>query len=176
MRKQLKNVFVTALLATGLFISSCSTEDPATPLNVNMNQTATVCGKILINRNETVSPQIWSAPENISIMATVPYSSLNSSATGTYVIPLSNITYKPSGEFEIKAPVGIEGSTITVKFFDFKGTVKTNKKGEGTYPVIWKGQTQTSTKLYPGETYYLTTWKLSGSNYYEFEINVDDEI
>lgn len=178
MKKQLKNVFVTAMLAVGLLFSSCAKEDPAIPLNVNMDQTATIHGKILVNKNEAATTQTWSAPDDFNVIATVPYSSLNSSAIGDYVIPSENISYnKSAGEFTIKAPVGIEGSNVTVKFSDFKGSVRANKGGkELIYSVIWKGKSANTGKIYPNETFYLPTWKLNGSAHYTIEASVNEDI
>ncbi|RYZ46124.1 MAG: hypothetical protein EOP49_23900 [Sphingobacteriales bacterium] len=103
-------------------MASCSKEDPAMPLEINAEQTATINGKILINKDENTATPKWAAPANVQIIATVPYSELNSSASGTYAI--KTVSYNATtGEFSIVAPVSANGSVITVKFADFKGEV-----------------------------------------------------
>src|SRR5690606_38067357 len=128
--------------------NSCKKEDPAKALEINQEQTATINGKILINTNESDSLPKWSAAQNVQIIASVPYAELNSGATGTYMI--KDVNYNAAtGEFTIKAPVSANGSSINVKFADFKtqviipeivDTVVTEK----TINVIWTGQSATT--------------------------------
>src|SRR5690606_30874217 len=126
-------------------------EDPAEALEVNHEQSATINGKILINKDESDSIPKWSAANNIQVIASLPYSELNNHATGTYLI--KDVTYNSNtGEFTIKTPVSANGSAVDVKFADFKGqvvipvmvdTVLTQK----TINVIWNGQSASTSTL-----------------------------
>ncbi len=180
----MKKVSIFALIALGslsIGVTSCSKEDPAKALEINKEQTATIHGKILINKNESDSIPKWSSAENVQIIASVPYAELNSAASGTYLI--KDVTYNAAtGEFTIVAPVSANGSAINVKFADFKGqvvvptivddTVQTSK----TINVIWKGQSTTTEQLLPGEAYNLPNWQLNGSAYYTEDPSVGDGI
>lgn len=179
----MKKVSIFALIALGslsIGVTSCSKEDPAKALEINKEQTATIHGKILINKNESDSLPKWSSAENVQVIASVPYAELNSDATGTYLI--KDVTYNAAtGEFTIVAPVSANGSSINVKFADFKGqvvvpttidTVQTTK----TINVIWKGQSTSTIQLLPGEVYNLPNWQMDGSTYYAEDPRVGDGI
>lgn len=179
----MKKVSIFALIALGglsMGMASCSKEDPATPLEINAEQTATINGKILINKDENTATPKWAAPANVQIIATVPYSELNSSASGTYTI--KNVTYNATtGEFAIVAPVSANGSVITVKFADFKGevvvpTVVNGTPSTETIKVIWNSKTANSNNLVPGEVYNLPTWELNGAADYTIDNSVGDDI
>lgn len=172
---------VAVVLSVGL--TSCGKEDVAEPLNVDLNRTATVKGKILVNADETKDAvdQKWSAPSNVTLTATVPYRSLNGSATGTYVVASDKIQYSSStGEFSITVPVGINATTVTVKLAQFAGEVKkfvgvtTDTK---TYSVIWSSSTD-DIDVTPGTTGYLAPWmkNASGGTDYTVVTNADDKI
>lgn len=179
----MKKVSIFALIALGglsIGMTSCSKEDPATPLEINAAQTATVKGKILINTDENTATPKWAAPGNVQIIATVPYADLNSSATGTYMIKDVNFNAM-TGEFSIVAPVSANGSVITVKFADFKGQVVVPAVVNGnptteTINVIWNSKTATSNILVPGEVYNLPTWELNGAGDYTIDNSVGDDI
>lgn len=176
MKKQLFSILaVTTALVLGL--TSCAKEDTASNLEVDLSRTATIQGKILVNTDETAVNPRWSAPSTVSLIATVPYSSLNAQASGTYVIPKENISYESStGIFTIKAPVSVQGTVVTVKFEDFKGEVRQpDGTGTKTVKVIWKSQTRASVTVYPGETYNLTYWQLNGFGYIK-DTNSGDDI
>lgn len=174
MRKHLLSILAVVMV---LGLTSCGKEDTATDLNVDLNRVATVQGKILINTDETISPARWSAPTSVKLIATVPYSSLNSGASGTYVIPQENINYGSDGTFTITAPVGVEGTAVTVKFEDFKGEVRVaDGTGSKSIKVIWKSQTTVSSRLFPDETGNLSNWELNGAGYYQKDVNSGDDI
>ncbi len=114
MKKYLLNLFVATVVACGLSFTSCSSDDPASPLEVDLNKTATISGTILVNANvaeEDAEDIKWSAPASITITASVDYSELNTQATsGSYRV---NGTYSSStGKFEIRVPVGANGSIV----------------------------------------------------------------
>jgi hypothetical protein len=184
MKRKMKKKFLSILtvLAFTLGLVSCSSsEDPAEPLYVNLERTATITGKILVNEDETSLSSVWKAPNGVtaaSFIATIPYSDLNSGATGTYIIPQENITYESNtGIFKIKAPVSVRGSVVTVKFQDFNGNVRMLVNGSGrTVPVIWQSKTLTSDKVFPRETYNLPYWKLNGSYFYIIDTKAGDDI
>jgi hypothetical protein len=176
----MKKIFLSALTILSLtfgLISCSSEEDPAQSLYVNFGVTATITGKILINEDETSAHPSWKAPASVSFIATVPYSDLNNRATGTYVIPKENISYDSgTGVFEVKSPVSAEGSVITVKFLDFKGTVRKYISGTSqSVKVIWNSQSKSSVKVFPGETYNLSSWLFDGTGYVK-DVSAGDDI
>lgn len=179
----MKKVSILASIAlSGLLIgfTSCKKEDPAVALEVNQEQAATIQGKILINTNESDTLPKWSAAPNVQIVATVPYYQLNSNASGTYII--KDVVYNPTtGEFSIKAPVGANGSSVDVKFNDFKTTVIVPEWVDTSYVdktirVIWQGQSTSTPDLMPGEVYTLPTWQLNGAGDYIKDPSVGEGI
>lgn len=169
--KKVFSFFALAAIVLSVGLNSCSKDDPADALNVDTERTATLKGKVLINANET-DPR-WSAPATVTITATVPYNSLNSKATGNYVVPKENITYTAAtGEFTIIAPVGVTGSTISVTLDQFPGTVT---QSAGTINVIWN-KSEGSEKVTPGSVGYLPEWTKSGSGAYKVVSSVNDKI
>ncbi|MDR0713569.1 MAG: hypothetical protein LBF89_04830 [Bacteroidales bacterium] len=171
--KRLSFLAVTAIVVT-IGFSSCSNDDPAQPLNVDWNQTATVYGKVLIVDDFTNTPRKWTTADKVNIVATVAYSSLNPQASGTYQIPSDKITYTPStGEVQVVAPVGRNGTQVNLKLLNFKGSVKLSG---GTIDVIWQGSTRTVYDLYPGDVAYLSdNWELKSSYDYTPVANKGDE-
>jgi len=171
---------LSAIVLSSLVIgvTSCKKEDPAKALKVNLEQTATVNGKILINANESDSLPKWSAPQNVQILASVPYNQLNSNAYGNYTI--NSVNYNPAtGEFTVVAPVGVNGSSIDIKIVDFKGTVITPVWVDTAYVnktinVLWNGTSGNTPYLVPGEVYTLPTFELDGD--YSVLPSVGDEI
>lgn len=161
MKKQLFSILaVAAALVMGL--SSCSKDDPSTPLNIELEKTATIQGTILYNGDVTkaLADQKWSAPDAVTIIATLPYANLHTSAAGTYTIPSDKISYnKSTGEFTIIAPVGTSATTVTVKVCAFKGTLKKNVNGDDkTVDGVWSESTATAS-VKRGEVYYLAPMK-----------------
>jgi hypothetical protein len=182
--KKVFSFFALAAVALSVGLTSCGKEDVAEPLNVDLNRTATVKGKILVNTDETkaAADQKWSAPGGVTLTATVPYSSLNGSAkTGDYVVAAEKIQYSSStGEYTITVPVGVNATTVTVKLAQFTGEVKRNVPGTTdtkTYSVIWSGSTG-SVSVTPGTTGYIAEWKKNGQGTtgYTVVTNADDKI
>ena len=132
-------IFAAALTVS---LSGCSFEDPAEPLEVDMTRTATIEGTLLWNNNTSTIPPnpaqspsttnparvpTYTAPPaaSINIVATIPYSALNPSASGIYTVPQSDITYSATdGKFTVKVPVGIDQSfnVVTINVSSFIGT------------------------------------------------------
>ncbi|MDR1865125.1 MAG: hypothetical protein LBR08_06075 [Bacteroidales bacterium] len=152
-----------------MLLSGCAKEDPATPLSVDWNRTATVKGRILIKKDFKEAKPTWAAPENVKFSASIPYSGLNSNASGKYIIPQDRITYDSStGDVTVVFPVGITGAALTLKFSDFEGKITEATKGDSK-DVIWKSKEETSSTVLPGEVAYLDTWMLQ-TEYVDFEV------
>ena len=166
--------FAPAMLALALILGGCAKEDPAKPLEVDWNRTAVVTGWFSVNADITKDrdQQKFSAPsvDNMSVgdlfVVTLPYSSLNSGASGTYVLPKNKIVYNDYGQFTITVPVGVSGSDITVKMLDFEGALKKEVDGSAkTLTVIWKASTKsgTASNLMPGAIHYFPAWTLDAA-------------
>ena len=140
--------FAVATVAIALSLTGCSKEDPAKPLEVDLNRTARVEGNILYNTDITISPQKWSAPSSLTIIASVPYSDLNAGAKGTYYIPSTKITYN-SGKYSIEATVGLSGATVTIKVCSFTGE---QRQASGNVSGIWSLANEISQPVLPGQT------------------------
>ena len=158
--KRVCSIFAAAMFCLSFGVNSCTNEDPANPLEINLSRTATISGVLLLNRDLTVDAddRKWSAPDVTTdiFYVTVPYEELtgNSEAEGDYVVPKSNFKLNSSGEFEITVPVGAKATEVTVKINSFEGTVK-KKVGadDKTVKVIWESR-EIIKKLTPGESYY----------------------
>ena len=162
--KNVSNFMVLAVIMLSLGLVSCVKEDPAKPLDVDWTRTAVVKGTLLYNTdlNKPLSEQKWSAPAITSdaFVVTVPYSSLNSGASGTYRVPNKDISYNSNGEFSVTVPVGVNATTITVKVSDFAGSRKlagADRAVDG----IWSftvGSNPRTVSLMPGQTGFITNW------------------
>ena len=166
----MKKLFFAALAVAMMSLSliSCDKDDPAEGLNVNTNRTAEFKGKVLINTSNVSSEPTWSAPGDLKISAKVKYSELGFSFAGAdskyYTIPAANISYNASaGEYTVKSPVGLNGSSIEIAVDNFAGRVTI--AAEKTVDVIWNGFTINSTKGYEGSVIYLDDKKLNGTGY-----------
>ncbi len=167
----MKKASILALVALGglaASVSSCKKEDPAKALEVNLSQTATVNGKILVNADESDSIPKWSAPTNLSVIATVPFNQLNpASAHGVYNV--TNVNYDAtSGEFTVVAPVGANGTDINIAINDFAGQVRIPKMVDTVMTsevinVLWNGTTLHASNVLPGESRTLPTIELNGA-------------
>ncbi|MDR1153984.1 MAG: hypothetical protein LBL04_04680 [Bacteroidales bacterium] len=164
--KKVSFLAVTAIAAT-MGLNSCSSDDPAQPLNVDWNQTATVHGKLLIRNDFVDATPKWTTASDVKFVATVDYAQLASGAEGTYIVPGDKITYDGrTGEVTVVFPVSRMGTQLSLKLLDFTGSVKISdgNGGSKTVDVIWKGTptSKTSDKMYPGDVGYLTNWQLQG--------------
>jgi hypothetical protein len=169
--KKVSFLAVTAI-AVMMGFSSCSNDDPAQPLNVDWNQTATVHGKLLIQNDFFDASPKWATASDVKFVATVAYDELASGATGTYTVPSDKITYDGrTGEVTVVFPVSRLGTQLSLKLLDFTGSVKI---ADGkTIDVIWQGTTKYSAKLYPGDVDYLEDWQL---RYYTQVVKEGDAI
>jgi len=112
-------------------LKGCVQEDPAKPLEIDLDRVATLTGKMLIQfGNSTQAPHIMS---NTDFIVSVPNSSFKYNATGHYVLPKDKIIYvKENGEFTIFVPVGYGATSVIIDFSDFSEAIN------GTAEVIWK--------------------------------------
>ncbi|MDR1667206.1 MAG: hypothetical protein LBS03_05900 [Bacteroidales bacterium] len=169
--------YAVTAIAVVMGFSSCSNDDPAEPLNVNWNQTATVHGKVLIQDNfEPSGTPKWTTSSAVKFVATVPYSQLAPGASGTYTVPSDKITYNAtSGEVTVEVPVSKNNITaLTLKVLAFEGEV-TDYNGDD-IDVIWGSKTKTTNALSPGEVAYLETFKYQSSSDYTEVVKKGDEI
>ena len=140
-----------------LLVYSCNIEDPAKPLEVNLDRTATISGVALIVQDEHL--QIW-APAPIrraDFFVTVAYNQLVTEANGFYVLPVERISYNATtGVFTITVPAGVVETHVSVTINGFPGHVnRTNPGGDHLPPVRqnvqWKMQNEI-VKVSPGGT------------------------
>lgn len=167
--KKVFNFIAVAVVALSFGLSGCSNEDPASPLDVDMNRTATIQGTILINTDEfaDADKQTWSSPKEISVIATVDYDQLNPlAASGSYTVPTSAITYS-KGNFSFKIPVGVGATDIKVKVQQFTGTVDIKDPADATkrktVNVIWDEVDYGTVSVSPAQTKILDEKKLERS-------------
>jgi hypothetical protein len=123
----MKKVSILALIALGgltATVTSCKKEDPAKALEVNLENTATIKGKILLVADEHDTAAKFTTPSNLSILANVNYADLSDYANGG-ILTVENVSYNAAtGEFTIVAPVSTSYTTpVSVKFDNFKGKV-----------------------------------------------------
>lgn len=124
MKKHLFTVMALAATLT-LGLTSCTKEDPASPLVIDMQKTATVEGTLLVNPDITKAPadQKYDALKDVQIVAYVKYSTLNPNAsTGSYTV---KATYTSStGKFSVVVPATEDGVTVTFAVSDVAGEQK----------------------------------------------------
>lgn len=154
MKKNFTRFISVALLSCGVAFTACNNNDPAEPLTYNSAQTATIKGKVLVNADETATPEVWSAaPAGIVIEASIPNSSIyGNQAAGEY---RARVGYNATtGEYSATVPVGYNGSPVTITVKDFLGTVKVTENGAPVdCEVVWHSAT-TSATLEPGDVVY----------------------
>jgi len=156
--KKVFSFFALTAIGLSLGVSSCSNEDPAKPLDINLKRTATIKGALLYVSDETeAAPGVWSAP-NVNeddFYVTVNYSELtgNNNAKGVYVLPKDKIKYaKKDGTFTITVPVGISDTWVNVKINSFEGEVKIGSNDY--FSAIWDSKVGVAC-VAPSEVTYL---------------------
>ena len=168
--KKVNLIFASAVFALTVGLSGCAKEDPAKPLEINKNQTATFTGKVLYINNTALTPQTWAAPALTSsdFMVTIDYKELNPLASGTYVVGNENVKYS-NGVFTFDAPVALAGTTVTVVISN-KGGTRTYKDNSDIVEKngIWEFSNKSySAKAYPGQTVDLGTNTFTSGNFSE---------
>ncbi len=162
MKKFFKSVAVV-FAALSLGLTSCSTEDPASPLTVNVDQTAEIQGTVLMRQNLKPNSKdkiTFDAPQELNLRVTVAYKDLsgNSSASGNYVVSKDNISYnKNTGKYSIKVPVSQDGCDVKIGIADFYGTQNTQSTEDpdkyNEINGVWKYSAGefTVSNVYPGD-------------------------
>jgi hypothetical protein len=123
----MKKNFLNMLALGAILVSaSCSKEDPAKALDDSVytaapEKQATIQGKLLVNSNTALTEQVYSALSGITVIATIPYSNLNSSASGSSGAFSTSTTTNSSGEFTLKVPATASGVPVTLTVNDKDG-------------------------------------------------------
>lgn len=94
-----------------LISASCAKEDPATAVDFSApEKQATIQGKLLVNSD--VSQQSYAGLSGVTVIATVPYSSLTGvpSATGSFS---ANATTNSDGDFTLQVPATADGVQVS---------------------------------------------------------------
>ncbi|MDR3367318.1 MAG: hypothetical protein LBO71_10195 [Prevotellaceae bacterium] len=115
-------------LAAVLMSASCAKEDPAKPVDYSAPaKQATIKGKLLMNDNPTMSQPKYTAKAGITVIATVPYSELNSgSSSGAFS---ASTTTDSKGEFTLQVPATQAGVNVSFAVNDVEGSKTVNSAG-----------------------------------------------
>jgi hypothetical protein len=118
----MKQKFFSVMAFTALLMSaSCAKEDPAKPVDYSApEKQATLQGKVLINENETLTPQKYSAKAGVTVIASVAYSQLNPGlGSGSFS---ATATTDSKGEFTLAVPATSSGVSVTLAVNDVQGS------------------------------------------------------
>jgi len=152
--KRVFSFFLVIAIFLSLGVNSCTNEDPAKPLDVNLKRTATIKVVLLIDNDETDMITKWTTPKDLRdyFYVTVDYSDLiDCEDCGKYVLPNDRITYS-NGTYSFEAPVGINPTTVNIRISAFEGEVK---QGPDTYvDVVWSSSEGKIEGLTPGALGY----------------------
>jgi hypothetical protein len=107
--KKISPVFAVMLIMTAVLMVSCDKDETATSLSVNLLKKATIKGYAYAQLDLT-NEGLEKAPAGTMVIISIPYSNLNSSASGTYK---DTATVNTDGFFEIEVPVGNNSATVT---------------------------------------------------------------
>ena len=169
--KKVFSIFVVAIIALPFIFSSCAEEDPAQPLVVDKTKSGTLSVNILAVINTTTTPTVYAAaPITLdNVVAWVNNNELNSSASGRYLVPRSDMTWN-NGVLTINAPTTESGVTLNVNILPALGT-RTEGTPAAPVPGIWSISSNFTGAIYPGNTTVLsfrtmnfTADKIVGSN------------
>ncbi len=164
-----------AVISTGIILTACGNEDPATPLTYNEFQTVTVTGKVLVNTDYSLpyDEQKWSAaPATITVIAEVD----NSSITGTYTQGKHRVEAQynaTTAEYTVEVPVSNESSNVNIIVKDWTGTVTTSEYDAETstniqkqYNVLWHSTSTSTGQIFPGDVSINNNIHFQGENNY----------
>ena len=150
--KKVNLIFASAAFALSVGLSGCAKEDPAKPLEINLNKTATIKGTVLYVENHSVTePTYKAAPISGSdIKIKIPYSDLNSLYMGYdyYIVESKNISCS-NGEFTATIPATDSGVEFEIEFGDFEGKYNTGSKELN---VLWMCNSTASGTVSTNET------------------------
>jgi len=115
--KKVNYLSVIGLLAVICF-SSCKDEPVvvSSAVTVATKDSATISGYLTAELN-LQSAGLEAVPTGTSVLVSLPYSQLNSSATGSW---LKTVTVGTDGKFSVKVPTNSKGVTVTIKPSDFE--------------------------------------------------------
>ena len=121
MKKQLFSILAMAILALGL--TSCSKDDPAQPVTVDETATATIIGYVSFVPDLTgAAKPAYPAGSNVTITATVPYSSLNGEITTTGNLEIAASYDATTGRYKIDVPATLAATaSVTINVSAFTG-------------------------------------------------------
>ena len=120
----MKRIFFSAIvLAAALVSASCSKEeDPAKPVDYAApEKQATIQGRLLVNNDQTVTEQKYSAMAGVLIIASVRYADLNPNGVGAGVFS-TRVTTDSRGEFTLTVPATAGGVPVYLAISDVKGS------------------------------------------------------
>lgn len=127
MNKKLFGLLSVCCMALVLGFTSCKQEDPAEPLNVNMDKYATIQGTVLINKNTSLDAdaQRYSSirPDDFILTTVIRNAELNalagaSSGNWTRIFTGKEYYNDTDGTFTIKVPVGEEPTSVKLVLSD----------------------------------------------------------
>lgn len=130
-----------------LLSASCAKEDPAKAVDFSApEKQATIQGKLLVNSD--VSQQSYAGLSGVTVIATVPYSSLNSSVQNAGSFSASTET-NSDGDFTLQVPATAAGVTVTLTVSE---TQSKQKLPTGDVDGIWSFSIPNQTNVKPGQT------------------------
>jgi hypothetical protein len=103
------SVFAILFVMAAVLMVSCDKDETATSLSVNLLKKATVKGYVYAQLDLTADG-LEKAPAGTKVLVSIPYSYLNSSASGNYK---DTAVVNDQGFFEIEVPVGNTSAYIT---------------------------------------------------------------
>lgn len=129
--KKIFSFVAVILTALSIGLTSC-TEDPATPLTVDMSagKTAKISGTLLVNEDLTAATPTYSG-HKATIIVSIPYSAIlnDSKATGSWSTVISS---DKKGVFEVEVPATTSGVEVSFAVSDVKGSQTQLIKGKKT--------------------------------------------
>jgi hypothetical protein len=155
--KKIMLVFAALFVMSAVLMVSCDKDESDTSLNIDLLKKATIKGYVYAQLDLTTAGLEKAIP-GTKIIISVPYSDLNSSASGNYK---DTTVVSADGTFEIEVPVGNSSAYISIIPLPFE-TTQVQELGSIVSPVK---------KYYTAGTSYLT---LSASDYEIVEITYND--
>ena len=149
--KKIFSFFALTAMVLSMGLTGCSNEDPAEPLVVNTNKTATING-IAHATLDATSTNVQYAPSGTKIYLKTKYSNLlsNGSTTNDYVV---ETTVGVNGEFSANVPVSDNGTAYTVVGDAF---LAQKKFSSGNKPYKYTATPVASSSLQAGASGFVT--------------------